>query len=144
MSDFEDHVPEATTTPSDEAVLLCSCGWDSEVAKVGWLGHLPDSLDAAWQEAEAALREGWGLQLVRTVTGEYRAVAFSGVRRVDGLDADTPAAALRELARKLREAGRVRLFIRANLRRLVMLSPNGYTFTGITFGRFGFGIIRQS
>lgn len=68
----------------------------------------PDSLDAAWAEAEAALppigEDEWGFA-VSPVTMEgqrvYRAVAWN----VDRVDGPTPAAALRALAAKLRERG---------------------------------------
>lgn len=75
--------------------------------------HLPDSLDAAWAEAEAALPEGWAID------GLYRVVARTSLEREwevivheDDWQGDednhhgrgpTPAAALRALAAKLRE-----------------------------------------
>lgn len=76
--------------------------------------HSPDSLDAAWAEAEAALPEGWAmLQLHHTAMMDQRwqaeaqsrigpVVAWNRVRTViaEGL---TPAAALRALTAKLRE-----------------------------------------
>ena len=69
-----------------------------------------DSLDAAWQEAEAALPEGWGMQLIRGAnvqTGErtpdYRAISFSGTMPVTDGYGPTPAVALRALAARLRE-----------------------------------------
>ena len=66
----------------------------------------PDSLDAAWAEAEAALPEGWRLCL----HGSFGSVAFKAVAdsqewaAVIEAPALTPAAALRALAAKLREA----------------------------------------
>ena len=83
-----------------------------------------DSLDAAWAEAEAALPEGWTLggvqrsnQRGQTKRQAYISTAWGGIlagqtavlatprgRRI--AYGDTPAAALRALAAKLREVGR--------------------------------------
>lgn len=75
-----------------------------------------DSLDAAWAEAEAALREGWHFEVESgafDASGLYRASAhwvdFYGgepPRSESGDWQATPAAALRALAAKLREVGR--------------------------------------
>ena len=72
-----------------------------------------DSLDAAWQEAEAALPEGWEIWLHPYVLGD----GYAAKGRLHGLwymangpgpaveaSGPTPAAALRALAQKLREA----------------------------------------
>ena len=67
----------------------------------------PGSLDAAWAEAEAALPEGWHLWL-RFDSGRRRcrieAIGPTGSTRQ--MTRDTPAAALRALAERLREVGR--------------------------------------
>ena len=67
------------------------------------------SLDAAWAEAEAALPEGYTLTLtfqrLRTVWAEARRGVLDDYQQF-GEEADTPAAALRALAAKLREVGR--------------------------------------
>ena len=66
----------------------------------------PDSLDAAWAEAEAALPEGSNLALaLEQIVGGVNARAF-GVNGDYETDGPTPAAALRALAAKLREVGR--------------------------------------
>jgi hypothetical protein len=45
MSDFTDHIPQATTDPDDTAVLLCSCGWESHGGGGGdWWDHLDTTL----------------------------------------------------------------------------------------------------
>ncbi len=105
-----DHIPEATTTTWDSPVLVCSCGWDSEVAREAWADHLPDFLDAAWVEAEAALPEGWTLRLSNG--GHPERYAATAIRLDDGWEPQkdirapgpTPTAALRALVAKLREA----------------------------------------
>lgn len=67
----------------------------------------PDSLDAAWAEAEAALSEGWTLggvihrAVARHPTWSAEASSLGeGALHAEG---DTPAAALRALTAKLRE-----------------------------------------
>ena len=76
---------------------------------------VPDSLDASWAEAEAAQPEGWfiGVESGWPISAEqpdgYRAVASRDQTYLfDGPSASgegpTPAAALRALAAKLREA----------------------------------------
>lgn len=77
-----------------------------------------DSLDAAWQEAEAALPEGnWSLHLqreaLRPIGADYLAMAdgwgpmpvglIRDAESIVGPYSPTPAAALRALAAKLRE-----------------------------------------
>jgi hypothetical protein len=74
-----------------------------------------DSLDAAWAEAEAALPE-YALLRVQRIPGwkfyeqeqcEARIEWWKGLDRpVESAFGDTPAAALRALAAKLREVGR--------------------------------------
>lgn len=45
MSDFTDHIPQATTDPGDTAILLCSCGWESHGGGGGdWWDHLETTL----------------------------------------------------------------------------------------------------
>jgi hypothetical protein len=122
MFDPSDHIPEAVHGMDGYDEIYCSCGWDSTDPKDrGWLAHLPDSLDAAWAEAEAALPEGWTLSGVhrsgqrgQTKRQAYIAAAWGG--RLLGQSvapspekgrriayADSPAAALRALAKRLRE-----------------------------------------
>ena len=38
-----DHVPAASTTPSDESYLDCSCGWEQD-DKTGWMEHMGAAL----------------------------------------------------------------------------------------------------
>jgi hypothetical protein len=71
-----------------------------------------DSLDAAWAEAEAVLPENGGLRLARvaylsqTPYGlAYSAWALQGTLPLGLGRGDTPVAALRALADKLRERG---------------------------------------
>jgi len=106
-----DHIPQATTTTWDSPVLVCSCGWDSEEAREPWPDHLPDSLDAAWAEAEEALPGYGGVSVrrredewVERSGEEYVAALWSDGRAWDECFGPTPAAALRALAAKLREA----------------------------------------
>ena len=69
------------------------------------LGLAPDSLDAAWQEAEAALPEGSRIDDLHEVSrGLWRASAPDS-RQWDIFEGygPTPVAALRALAAKLRE-----------------------------------------
>ena len=85
--------------------------WDVEAR----VEVVPDSLDASWAEAEAARPEGWfiGVESGWPISAEqpdgYRAVASRDQTYLfDGPSASgegpTPAAALRALAAKLREA----------------------------------------
>lgn len=83
---------------------------------------ISDSLDAAWDEAEAALPEGWWLQRVsqdnpksprpsgwRTGRGLWAYAsepASALVGRVERADGPNPLRALRALAEELREVGR--------------------------------------
>lgn len=78
-----------------------SCGEHVTTRRiVGW-----DSLDAAWADAESALPEGWSLAL--DTVGGGRAAAIDDAaplgpdRGIWGYGS-TPAAALRELAARLR------------------------------------------
>ena len=109
---MKNHIPEAVTTTWDEPYLTCSCGWEQgfEKKSIGWLDHLPDSLDAAWAEAAAALPEGlWSIEVVKTVgalSGPYMAGTTFGPPARGYAYADTPAAALRALTAKLREVPR--------------------------------------
>jgi hypothetical protein len=79
----------------------------------------PDSLDAAWAEAEAALPEGWAIDgVMRGDPGPWVASSTASVISAHIADdwrwaeshhdgyGPTPAAALRDLAAKLREVGR--------------------------------------
>ena len=76
----------------------------------GCLAVFMSGLDAAWAEAEAALPEGWVLQGITPSRAEWEALASSWTARAgDKQDwqagaGPTPAAALRALAAKLREA----------------------------------------
>lgn len=69
----------------------------------------PDSIDAAWAAAEAALPEGWVIQSVLRCTPEcWQAWAADPAEDASDpfvaiADGPTPAAALRSLAAKLRE-----------------------------------------
>lgn len=63
----------------------------------------PDSIDEAWAAAEAALPEGWILRLEGGLDHAY-ASAFVRASETVFARASTPAAALRALAAKLREA----------------------------------------
>ena len=93
---------------------------------VGEMPAPPDSLDAAWAEAEAALPDGWTLLEVSRLDrdedggrmldarGGYwyasagegnKAQVVSYIRREETETGHTPAAALRGLAAKLRERG---------------------------------------
>ena len=72
--------------------------------------HFPENLDAAWAEAEAALPEGWVLELASPNPNDlrptFRAETWNGKGGVTGgyvkADELTPAAALRALAERLR------------------------------------------
>jgi len=64
--------------------------------------NAPDSLDAAWSEAEAAL-PWWGVD-EKAWTAEAAEQADGGDWPAIFGDGDTPAAALRALAARLREA----------------------------------------
>jgi hypothetical protein len=104
LDQASDHLPMATTDQSDSAVLLCSCGWDSSNPKAGsWEDHLPDSLDAAWAEVEAAKSEGTYLHLEGLRAGKYHAYVVGIGGKVREVTDPNPAAALRALAAKLRE-----------------------------------------
>ena len=68
------------------------------------------SLDAVWTEAEAALPEGWSGPAVDRIAIAGLVTAIANARstnlvepRMVECEADTPAAALRALAAKLRE-----------------------------------------
>ena len=97
MSDWGKAVEHAAGLISDE-------GWSTEDLERAYA----ESLDAAWTECEAALPRGWNLYLALEA-GEYKATAESddpeevwlGARASD--DGLTPAAALRQLAAKLKE-----------------------------------------
>ena len=111
MFDPGDHIPDPVHGMDGYDYVVCSCGYDSSDPKAcGWLDHLPDSLDAAWAEAEAALPEGWEISSLHLVAPEeWRATANSTtddeMRFLNG-DGPSLAAALRALAAKLREVGR--------------------------------------
>ena len=65
-------------------------------------------LDAAWAEAEAALPEGWYVGVQTGHDAAYTAIAANMYWLTESLtgtycDGDTPAAALRALAARLRE-----------------------------------------
>lgn len=77
----------------------CTCDWEGAYERV----RNAMALDAAWQEAEAALPPGWGFAVA--FTNRYRADAWHATtdRKVT-TDGSTPAAALLALAEKLRAA----------------------------------------
>jgi hypothetical protein len=91
--------------------------WDRDMADAlrrnGYaLIRSPDSLDAAWVAAEAALPEGWVLDRLwdrlwdREVRAQWTARAVDGGLYTAFIESEpclTPAAALRALAAKLRE-----------------------------------------
>jgi len=92
--------PTQELTITAQALIAAIGGIESEAAHQA----LTDSLDAAWAEAEAALPEGETLQGLSPTANGWYAHAYNAEReRCDGI-ADTPAAALRALAAKLREA----------------------------------------
>ena len=96
--------------------------WDAEAGRIlatlaerGW--HLsntpPDSLDAAWKAAEAALPEGWEIMWLRWVPTDLWSVhaqarresALGGVLAWEqSAEGPTPAAALNALTEQLRSA----------------------------------------
>jgi hypothetical protein len=104
------HEPRHT----DCDVSCTACDWYStEPQGRSWSDHLPDSLDAAWAEAEAALpdkrwqvqlrgdwEEGWGAAYI-SASGSVDTNTSGWFHDPD--DHRTPAAALRALAAKLRE-----------------------------------------
>jgi hypothetical protein len=99
------HEPRHT----DCDVSCTACDWySSEPGGVSWTEHLPDSLDAAWAEAEAALPErACGLSITAQgdwgVVRNWAAWAYApGEPTITG-NGPTPAAALRALAARLRE-----------------------------------------
>lgn len=122
----EEHEPTVEGYCGETDIIPgCICGWrqpdrrwDAERGWVAdgptWAEHLPDSLDAAWAEAEAALPEGWAFDLSRAVRPPAEGAAptyYATVSRpwTTGaiefqVSGPTPAAALRALAAKLREA----------------------------------------
>jgi hypothetical protein len=114
-------------TPEAETSLAALDDWTlvPRVATADWTGSTkraeaaPDSLDAAWAEAEAALPEGWSLSVFRTFSGPTLGYGIEAAWKepLDGGDfdfldklqfvhAETLTAALRALAAKLREVGR--------------------------------------
>ena len=67
--------------------------------------HHQDCLHCAFEEAEAALPEGWKLErLDLGAWGSWWAYAGRGSAREHG-EGDTPAAALKALAARLRASG---------------------------------------
>jgi hypothetical protein len=78
----------------------------------GWLQRiddLPDSLDAAWAEAEASLRKGWQIESLERDSDPNvpvgfwlaRAIGMAGAARITG-HGQTPEDALRDLQRRAR------------------------------------------
>jgi hypothetical protein len=112
-----DHIPFVDGDVGDSTWLACSCGWDNMRGNRNWSEHLPDSLDAAWAEAEATSAER-GLviyQIVRLSDDPAINEQFPAIWRVEAGNVHnraqdvrgtgpTPAAALRALAAKLRDA----------------------------------------
>lgn len=103
-------VPIADNLPTAAPLDGPDCGVDGCEREIGHTGdHAPhDSLDYAWAEAEAALPEGCTLRLehdpsVGDLPSSAAAVADVAWRRSTHVDAESPAAALRALALKLRE-----------------------------------------
>ena len=108
MFDPEDHIPDPVHGMDGYDYVVCSCGWASSDPKArGWLDHLPDSLDSAWAEAEAALPEGWELigldGIPEQENGAQWEAKSSGPRSDIDATGLTPAAALRALAAQLRK-----------------------------------------
>lgn len=113
-----DEALTAGTIEYDTGGRVVPPGWEEAVRAAGFAPDLDDdpedSLDDAWAEAEAALPEGWfigGLELLRLPTRNrplWWAMAVQpmtiGGGRVSGEADASPAAALRALAAKLREA----------------------------------------
>ena len=85
-----DHVPAASTTPSDESYLDCSCGWEQD-DKIGWMEHMGAALVTLAPTPPDALEYGGALYNAPTphdaldVERWYRAFAT-----VSGLEAATP------------------------------------------------------
>ena len=108
MTWLDDHVPFVDGDIGDSTWLGCSCGWNAlDDAKEPWQYHLPDSLDAAWAEAEAALPEGWRIDGVDRADVEidwWEASASGIMGGTVFVTGDTPPAALRALAERLRNA----------------------------------------
>ena len=82
------------------------CGFDEHPESVL---SVPDSLDAAWAEAEAALPEGQSFVVWRRTDRAGEASYSADLVTIDGyvtmqVDGPTPAAALRSLAAKLKES----------------------------------------
>lgn len=119
----EEHEPTVEGYCGETDIIPgCICGWrqpdrrwDAERGWVAdgptWAEHLPDSLDAAWAEAEEALPGYGGVSVrrredewVERSGEEYVAALWSDGRAWDECFGPTPAAALRALAAKLREA----------------------------------------
>jgi hypothetical protein len=113
MSDFRETMSAACFSANgnlmrwEDAPEKLRDGWRAVADEV--IAALPDSLDAAWAEAEAALAlwPGIALDLVRASDRKQYLAWCSdpvdGTRPVWRFEADTPAAALRALAAKLRD-----------------------------------------
>jgi hypothetical protein len=112
MSDYREEMARAcfgangNLMPWRDAPEKLRDGWRAVADDV--ISQLPDSLDAAWAEAEAVLPEGWMLERVWRNAGAWNARAGEGpypaaigVQQIGG-SGPTPAAALRALAAKLR------------------------------------------
>ena len=55
ISDFTDHIPQATTDPDDTAILSCSCGWEVHGGGgADWWEHLETTLAPHSAEALAS------------------------------------------------------------------------------------------
>jgi hypothetical protein len=118
-----EHTPLAYSDEPTE----CACGWTWSPRDAGvvvppdpdyirtierkraaaWIDHLgvEHALDAAWAEAEAALPEGWHIDRLHR-NGPKDWTAYASEAPYLGLEMgahNTPAAALRALAAKLRE-----------------------------------------
>lgn len=106
--------------PTDELDRLKAAGWKFAESVDGEMyasppATAPDSLDAAWAEAEAALPEGVAFTLTRAATpSDGRPTAYyatadpiysSAIRSKMQISGPTPAAALRALAARLRGEG---------------------------------------
>ena len=93
------------------AILMSSPYFDQRADALNEIdGALADSLDAAWAEAEAALPEGgriYGARRLYDGGWEFSAEwwTYDARYRAGRATGDTPAAALRALAAKLRERG---------------------------------------
>jgi hypothetical protein len=105
--DWTDHIPSGGEGMDGYGYVSCACGWDSETGRDDWVTHIrrmgADSIDAAWAEAEAALPEGCTLKLEHDPSITDYPTSADVTEYSVHVDSESPAAALRALAVKLRE-----------------------------------------